>query len=77
MVNTDEVSTAILKVLPDAEIIVQDLKGTGDHFQVDVVSSAFNGLSKVHQHQLVYEALKEKLANESIHALALNTSVPT
>ena len=77
MVNSDEVSTAIKKVLPDSEVIVQDLNGTGDHLQVDVVSSAFNGLSKISQHQLVYGALKEELANESIHALALNTSIPS
>ncbi len=70
------VSKAILKILPDATITVEDLKGTGDHLQVNVISSAFNGLSRIQQHQLVYGALKEELANESIHALALNTSTP-
>ena len=77
MVNSEEVCTAIRQVLPDAQVIVQDLNGTGDHFQVNVVSSSFVGLSRVRQHQLVYGALKKELASESIHALALNTSTPT
>ena len=76
MVNSDEVTKAILKAIPDATITVEDLKGTGDHLQVNVISSTFHGLSRISQHQLVYGALKEKLANESIHALAINTSTP-
>ena len=48
---------------------VDNLKGN-DHLQVTVISSSFNGLSLVKQHQLVYSALKE-LASEAIHALAL------
>jgi len=41
------------------------------------VSTAFDGLNKIRQHQLVYRALKEELASEAIHALALNTSTPS
>jgi stress-induced morphogen len=44
--------------------------------QVKVSSSAFAGLSLVRQHQLVYAALRQELASEAIHALALETSVP-
>ena len=47
-----------------------------DHLQVTVISSRFNGLSLVKQHQLVYSALKEELASEAIHALALKTETP-
>jgi stress-induced morphogen len=43
---------------------------------VDVVSSAFAGLSRVQQHQMIYKALHEELASEAIHALALKTSTP-
>jgi len=55
---------------------VEDLTGGGDHLQVTVVSSAFAGLSRVKQHQLVYGALRSELASEAIHALALQTSTP-
>tara|TARA_Y100001968_G_C19349582_1_gene713888 strand:+ start:457 stop:687 length:231 start_codon:yes stop_codon:yes gene_type:complete len=74
MVESKEISEAIQRVLPDAQIKIEDLSGTGDHLKVNVISESFAGLSLIHQHQLVYGALKDQLASEAIHALALNTS---
>ena len=51
-------------------------RGADLDLQVKVSSSAFAGLSLVRQHQLVYAALRQELASEAIHALALETSVP-
>jgi stress-induced morphogen len=76
MVQHDEVRQAIRRALPDASVDVEDLTGGGDHLQVKVSSTAFAGLSLVRQHQLVYAALRQELASEAIHALALETSVP-
>jgi len=76
MVHPDQVKAAITQALPDASVDVEDLTGGGDHLQVTVVSSAFNGLTRVKQHQLVYGALRQELASEAIHALALQTSTP-
>ncbi|MBM5813739.1 BolA family transcriptional regulator [Cyanobium sp. Aljojuca 7D2] len=76
MVHPDQVKAAITQALPDACVDVEDLTGGGDHLQVTVVSSAFNGLTRVKQHQLVYGALRQELASEAIHALALQTSTP-
>ncbi len=76
MVKHDDVVAAICKALPDAKVSIEDITGGGDHLQVKVVSSAFDGLSRVRQHQLIYVALKDELASEAIHALALNTSIP-
>ena len=56
---------------------MEDLTGGGDHLQVRVVSGAFAGLNRVRQHQLVYGALRSELASEAIHALALQTSLPS
>jgi stress-induced morphogen len=56
---------------------VEDLTGGGDHLQVKVVSGAFSGLNRIKQHQLVYGALRQELASEAIHALALQTSTPS
>ena len=77
MVHPDQVRAAITLALPDARVEVEDLTGGGDHLQVTVVSTAFDGLSRVKQHQLVYGALRSELASEAIHALALQTSTPT
>jgi stress-induced morphogen len=73
MVHPDQVRDAIRRSIPDAEVEVEDLTGGGDHLQVRVISSAFTGLARVRQHQLVYGALSSELASEAIHALALQT----
>lgn len=76
MVQPDAVAAAIRQALPDAQVEVEDLTGGGDHLQVNVISSGFTGLSRIKQHQLIYKALRDQLASEAIHALALNTSTP-
>ena len=75
MANKSEVINLIKQKIVDSEVYVENLKGN-DHLQVTVISSEFNGLSLVKQHQLVYSALKEELASEAIHALALKTETP-
>ena len=72
MITRQEVINLIRQRIADSEVFVENLKGD-DHLQVTVISSEFNGLSLVKQHQLVYSALKEELASEAIHALALKT----
>ena len=75
MITKNDVINLITKKLPNSHVVVENLKGN-DHLQVTVVASEFNGLSLVKQHQLVYSALKEELAAEAIHALALKTETP-
>ena len=75
MATKIEVINLIKQKIADSEVFVENLKGD-DHLQVTVISSVFNGLSLVKQHQLVYSALKEELASEAIHALALKTGTP-
>ena len=77
MVQPDQVKAAIHRALQDASVEVEDLTGGGDHLQVKVVSDAFSGLNRIKQHQLVYGALRQELASEAIHALALQTSTPS
>ena len=72
MTTKNEVINLIKQKIANFEVLVENLKGD-DHLQVTVISSEFNGLSLVKQHQLVYSALKEELASEAIHALALKT----
>ena len=75
MATKSDVINLIKQKIVDSEVYVENLKGN-DHLQVTVISSEFNGLSLVKQHQLVYSALKEELASEAIHALALKTKTP-
>ena len=76
MITKLEVINLITKKIPNSKVLVESLKGD-DHLQVTVISSEFNGLSLVKQHQLVYSALREQLASEAIHALALKTETPS
>lgn len=76
MVSLKQVETMIQTKLPDAQVIVKDLTGGGDHLEAIVVSSEFEGKSKVIQHQMVYGAVADAMADESIHALALKTYTP-
>ncbi len=76
MAQLHELSASIKRAIPDAQVTLEDLSGGGDHFQINVVSKAFAGLSLIRQHQMVYGALQAELASEAIHALALNTSTP-
>lgn len=71
----DDLRTRLADAFPDAEIVIQDLAGDGDHYRARIVSSAFSGLPRVRQHQLVYAALGGRMGGE-LHALALETSAP-
>ncbi|WP_374651679.1 BolA family protein [Dongia sp.] len=70
-----EIARLIKEALPDAEVNIEDLRGDGDHYAAQVISSAFIGKSRVQQHQIVYAALRGKMGDE-LHALALQTSAP-
>ena len=68
-----EIEEMIKQAIPDADVVIEDLAGDGDHYAAQVKSSVFKGLSRVQQHQLVYQALQGRMGGE-LHALALQTS---
>ena len=71
---TDTLRELLVDAFPDAtELSVEDRTGTGDHFQVTVASSRFEGLSLLEQHRLVNEALAAPLADGTIHELRIKT----
>lgn len=76
MVSPDQVESMIKVGLPDAQVQVQDLTGSRDHYQVVVVSSLFEGKGLVQRHQLVYRALQQAMSSEAIHALTMKTYTP-
>ncbi len=67
-----EIDRLIKAALPDAEVELIDLAGDDDHWSAIVTSEAFNGLSKLKQHQLVYKAIGEHMGG-ALHALQLQT----
>jgi stress-induced morphogen len=73
-VDPDTIRVLLAQAFPAATSVdVEDRTGGGDHFQVTVVSSEFDGLSLLDQHRRVNEALAVPLADGSIHELRIKT----
>lgn len=73
MLSANELKAYIASGLSCEHIEV--LGNDGQHFEAVVVSSAFVGKSMVQQHQLVYQALGDRMRSE-IHALSMRTFTP-
>ena len=72
--STQPLQVLLERAFPDAtELRVEDRTGGGDHFQVTVTDSAFNGLPLLEQHRLVNHALAEPLRDGTIHELRIKT----
>ena len=71
-----EIEKLLKDAFPTATIQVEDLAGDKNHYSAVITANEFKGLTRVKQHQLVYSALREELASEAIHALALKTETP-
>jgi acid stress-induced BolA-like protein IbaG/YrbA len=76
MISPEEIKTTLEQALPGSTIEMRDLTGGGDHWQLFIVSPAFEGKGLVEQHQIVYAALKDAMGDQRIHALALKTFTP-
>ena len=72
-----DIADLIVKSIPDAKVEMIDLAGDNNHWKAIVISKSFQGLNRVRQHQMVYQALKGKMdgSDGELHALALETRV--
>lgn len=68
----DEVRDYIAAGLPCSLLQVE---GDGRHFFATIVSTEFEGMSRVRRHQRVYAALGDRM-REQIHALSMKTLTP-
>ena len=76
MIHADEIIKLIKQSLPDAHVLAEDMTGTADHFQIHVVSNAFEGKTLIDQHRMVQKALQEALDDGRIHAVQIKTQTP-
>lgn len=72
MVTPEQVRSYIEQGIPCEELRVA---GDGQHFEALIVTNAFEGKSRVQRHQLVYQALGDRMRQE-IHALSMRTMTP-
>jgi acid stress-induced BolA-like protein IbaG/YrbA len=73
MITADTIKQHIEDSLPCE--LVQIEGDDGYHFQAIIVSSEFRGKRMIQQHQLVYQALGDRM-KQDIHALSMKTYTP-
>ena len=67
-----QIEMLIKESIPKSKVIIEDLRGDGDHYSATVISKKFIGKNKIQQHKMVYDSLKGKMGKE-LHALMLKT----
>ncbi|OGW78808.1 MAG: hypothetical protein A2Z83_00970 [Omnitrophica bacterium GWA2_52_8] len=75
MIEPEEIQQMLQTRFDGAEVTVQDMTGTRDHFEAVIVWPGFRGKSLIDQHQLVNGALSGPLNDGRIHALKIKTIV--
>jgi stress-induced morphogen len=71
----DDVKALIEQALPGSTVEVID-EGGGDHLRVDVTATQFDGLSRIDQHRLVKNAVRQRSDTGELHSLTIKTAVP-
>ncbi|MEY2803563.1 MAG: hypothetical protein RL657_899 [Pseudomonadota bacterium] len=54
-----------------------EVEGDGRHWYATLVSSAFDGLTRIKRHQMVYASLGQRMHTDEVHALSMKTYTPT
>ena len=72
MVEPESIEASIRAALAVTHL---EVSGDGAHFEAVIVSPAFEGLTRVRRHQLVYGTLGTRMGGE-IHALSMKTYSP-
>lgn len=75
MFSLEKIQEIVEAGIPGASAAARDMTGTGDHIELKVIASAFEGKGLVDRHRMVYSVLGKAVGNE-IHALALKTLTP-
>ena len=73
MVTPADIQGYIAQGLPCAHLAVD---GDGAHFEAIIVSSVFEGLSRIQRQQAVHKALGGRMESGEIHALSMRTLTP-
>ena len=73
--KAEDIVAKIQASIPDAQVELQDLTGTADHWKATIVSQAFVGKTLMQRHRMINAALAEELKGP-IHALTLEVKTP-
>lgn len=70
MISKEEIAQRLKE---SGEVDFLEIDGDGYHYQLTIVSDAFQGQSKVARQQWVYAKLKEYIFSGGLHALTMKT----
>ena len=74
--QASEIKKVIEQKLSDAQVSIRDLTGTADHWEVVVVSKAFEGKPMLAQHRMIKSFFEADIASGALHAFSLKTYTP-
>lgn len=69
----DDVQVRVARAITPS---VVSARGDASRMEINVVSSAFEGLSAVRKQQLVYAAIAELIASGALHAVTIRATTP-
>ncbi len=69
--NVTQMKHRLLERFPGAEIEVQDLTGTEDHYEVLIRHPSFENATRMARHRMVMAAFSAELATGEVHALTI------
>ncbi len=75
MIEPNEVIEKIQDALPGADVDLEDLTGSKDHYRARIVAEQFADENLVARHRMIYDALSEEMKGP-IHALTLEVYTP-
>ena len=70
----EQIKALIEQGIPNSQA---NVTGDGGKYEAIVISPAFEGLSMVKEHQLVYATVNEHIASGALHALTIKAFTPT
>lgn len=73
--NSSDIKHRLKTQFPDCELLVSDLTGTGNHFEIRMASSEFAGKTRVAQQRQVMGVFDAELKSGELHALSLKLMV--
>lgn len=71
--ETSEIKLLIEAGIADSEAFVT---GDGGKYEATVVSPAFEGLTMLKEHQMVYATVNQHIASGALHALTIKAYTP-
>lgn len=74
--SPDAIATKLRSAFPDAQVQLEDLTGTQDHWKAEIVTSAFEGKTLMQRHRMVMAVFAEEMKGP-IHALTLDVKAPS